>query len=216
MVLPNPSSIADSFLLRPRPAVPVQCFYINTGEKVRQMLQFADRLCHRKLPYSFGRHIDSRRCRQDYEQKDHCQRGSRQAPHSIGEMSGDQNLVKQPVKRHTRGTADSAAAESIGKGFGCNHFCHLISVHTHCPHGAVLPDPCRCAHGNTIDNIQHRNQCDNCQKSIDTAHKRCISACGTLLPQILKFQTVSRCPADGFHLFLRSISDRLYFFAKIS
>ena len=102
-------------------------------------------------------------------------------------MAGNKLIEQKLTAGHSHRTAGGAAPESIGKSFSSDHPGDLAPVHPHCPHGAVLLDPCGYAHGNAVYNIQQGNQGDDSQKSIYAGYKSKICAGGAFIALIVKY-----------------------------
>ena len=148
--------------------------------------------------HSSDRHIadapcrgDGRRGRRKRNKKYyHHKRPQREAPHGIGEAPVNEHVVYQPAQRQTDGAARGASKRGVCRGLRGYHFRHLPPIHAHGPHRAVLLHPCPYAHGNAVDDVQHRYQRDYRQKRIDAEHKGHVgSGCARLahIPEAERF-----------------------------
>ena len=51
----------------------------------------------------------------------------------IAEMINNEEVENHPADGHPDSTANDSSQESIGKGFGGNHFSNLVFIHSHRP-----------------------------------------------------------------------------------
>ena len=88
----------------------------------------------------------------------------------------------------------------ITPGLRPQHSSDLLHIHPHRPHGAVLFEPRRHAHGDAVDNIEGRNDGDNSEEPIDKDRKGIVCSLRTLTaqPVIRKLKLFSRQLSELF------------------
>ena len=119
---------------------------------------------NRHIANSLCRSIYSCDCRNRDKQKNNAQRGNWELPHSRWKMPRNKEIIQRFAKRQANSTTNNAPQNSIGGCFTSNHFRHLPFIHSYCPHSSILLHSGRHTHGNAIDDVHYRYQCNNRQK----------------------------------------------------
>ncbi len=125
-------------------------------------------------------------------------------------------IIQRFAKRQANSTTNNAPQNSIGECFTGNHFRHLPFIHSYCPHSSILLHSGRHTHGNAIDNVHYRYQCNNCQKRINTENKSHISSRSALVAFISKAICLIYGILDCLNIFVRNISRCLYQHKRIT
>ena len=120
-------------------------------------------------------------------------------------MGGHQLAIQQPAQRQPHSAAYGTSSQGVGSRLGGNHPGKLPAVHSNSPHSPVLPGSGRYAHGNAVDDVQHRNQGNDCQEAIDEQAERKKCAPVRLLPTVQKLIPSPHQIMDSLRVFIRCV-----------
>ena len=174
------------------------------------ILQFSQRFTHSQTTQPFGRrNKGTDRSKQD-EANDDRQRSNRKFPAVVWKMRGDKPLVEQPVQRQAKRDPAERAAHSICRSFSSDHTRELAAIHANSAHGAILART-RCdAHGNAVDNVQHSDQRDDREKTIDEQAERPERAAIGFIAPVDELTNAAHALSDRSHFGIAGVLCELY------